>query len=211
MFKMFQVRKKSLPLIFLVVLFVVFLIVWRIYHGEPASVVKVTPVPGSEEVPLDVEGRVFFNRELSDGDISKINIEVIPAIPVSFSKSLEENSITFNFQEDLEPNTRYTLVVSGETVEEYRWRFRTEVSEAEGSGAKGSPQFSEAEQEYYQQNPLIQITPYVTDAFKVTRIGKKSARVYFYEGQELDAKDRVLQWFRSEGVDPEDIEIEWVE
>ncbi|MEA2020218.1 MAG: Ig-like domain-containing protein [Patescibacteria group bacterium] len=210
--KNFLVKNKNIFLVIglIAILALLLFVLRQATEIPPADIVSVSPVPGAEDVPLEVTARVVFDREVTSEEVV---VSVDPFVPFELESPLERKSIIINFQEELNPETTYIVTVSGPNIYKYSWQFKTKeatIPESEVEG-RGDPEFSEAEQRYYEENPLLRITPVLTQDYKIVRTGKKAARIYLYAEDKEFARQKVLQWFAEHNINSEDITIEWIE
>ncbi len=210
--KNFVVKNKNIFLVMglIAILALLLFVLRQVTELPPADIVSVSPVPGAEEVPLELTARVVFDREVTREEVA---VSVEPFVSFELESPLERKSIIIKFQEDLNPDTTYVVTVTGSRIYRYSWQFKTkevEIPQSEVEG-RGDPEFSEAEQRYYEENPLLRITPVLTQDYKIVRTGKKEAKIYLYAEDKDYAREQVFQWFAENKVDPEDINIEWVE
>ncbi len=181
---------------------------------EDAKVLATVPKNGADNVALDAAGRISFNRTV---EVSRLEVVVSPEVPLRLESTVEKRSVVLSFQDKLDPNTTYSVAVSGPKVENYSWIFTTgddlsfppPTTDTDELGGQGSADFSEAEQQYYRENPLLRHTPAQTEFFKIQRIEKKKARVYLYGEDKEAAKTQVYLWLEDRGIKAEEIDFEW--
>ena len=182
---------------------------WRVFNPPKARVVSAIPAPGSEEVKLDVIGRIVFDREI---EASWAEITILPEVPMMVRLPLEKRSLVFTFQEELEPEVVYTVSVAGKRVVPFSWSFKTKSDEPEiEAGGRGDPDFWKYEKRAYEEDPLLFIAPHLTFDWKVTRVEKGKAKVDLYAEDKEATRQAVLEWLRGKGVDPGTLDIQWVE
>jgi len=206
--------KQYIPAMSIVLALAVLAILWRVFNPPKARVVSVLPAPNAEDVELDISGRVVFDREIGE-DWAEITVS--PEVPVLARLPLEKRSLVFTFQKELEPETVYTVSIAGRRVVPFSWRFRTRKKASEvrvpGDDFPVVPpeEVAEAQEEYARENPLLQYTPYLTEDFKITRIARRRAKVDLYAEDKEAVRQEVLDWFRKRNIDPETLDIQWVE
>jgi len=207
-------RKKLVTVIILLFGLCAVVGAWRLLNPPKARVVSVRPHPGSEDVSLNTEIRINFDRDIELGWLS---YKIAPNVPTSKNLTVGGRTVVIKLEERLSPATTYNVLLGGAGVENFSWYFTT-VFDGGGvptdvSGDRGDPGFWKYEEQFFKENPLVKITPVLTDNYKIVRKAQKHARVDIYakdEDKVKKIKGSVLQWMRGQGVDPGEINIDWV-
>jgi len=174
----------------------------------PIEIIKTEPIGGARDTSREITIKVYFNRKAPK--ILSENVKVVSTPPAEWDISVASNgqSIEIKPQKELLAKTAYTLSIAGKRVTPYNFSFTTEV-ERFGIGA---PEAQEAFETYEKTFPLLKFLPYRTEKYTIMQRQKDEYFVIVFGiyKDETDAiKKDVFAWFKSKGVVPEGVKIDF--
>ena len=198
--------KRYIPGLLLILALLGLGLFWYFSSLSLAEVVTVSPASGEEDVALSPQGKVVFDRRVRRAE--DLALVVSPAAEAALRWGEGGKSLGFSFAEELEAETTYQISLSGPGMVPFSWSFETEGLVWDGVGSSAA---AAAWGEYESKNPLVSYMPVVTEAFKISRLGEGVFRVTLYAADKDSARRAVVDWFGEHGVNPDTLEIEWVE
>lgn len=181
-------------LAFLAILLVIFNLLNRLYQS--LEVVAVFPADGATEIDLEPFLKIQFNRQPE--------VLVIRSQPeIDYSLQTKENTTTLVLNQPLKPETQYTLTILVQGKEVFSWSFTTRLMTE-------SEVVEEEIEESLKDYPLISLVPYETENFEIRYEAPLFLIIKIKKGKADLIKEEVLDWIRSNGVDPATHQIEWL-
>ncbi len=173
------------------------------------SVVSTIPESNQKDVyPGEIDLSFTTDRSInSDADFS---LEISPALPYYWNlvNSYPTNKIVAKVTGGLKTNTTYTLsVFNTAKVKVYSWSFTTSSTAAESSSSLIRDEELQLNQKYF---PLFNYLPYSNNDFEIIYTDKFTLQVSIKNPDINKAKQEVIDWIKSKGVDPNTHTIDYV-
>lgn len=164
------------------------------------KITSLTPKDGESnifpgEIQITFTTDVPINREDYD-----LFIEPTPNLPTKITNSFPTTQITHQVLGGLSKDTEYKITaINKHNKRETVWTFTTSNQQQESS-----PELLIEDQKNLNDNffPLFEVLPYENKDFQIDYSGKLQLIVKIKKNKVDDIKKEVLEWIRTQGVDP---------